>query len=204
MSRLWASTCWTEKSTAVFAIFIINKMVSSSEEMIKLVDENNEEMGSVKRKYARRLNLWHRASYIFIRNTSKQFLVQKRTMQKDYCPGYFDLVTGGVVGAGEDDDESASRELAEELGVQLDLKPCNIGTFKFEDSTNRVWGNLYFVDNFSSKLTLQASEVDSIHLWTEKDIEFNIHLVEVKSDDCKITPDSIMAYRELLSRVSLE
>ena len=41
-------------------------------------------------------------------------------MLKDYCPGYFDLVTGGVVGAGEDDDLSASRELAEELFVGSD------------------------------------------------------------------------------------
>ena len=127
---------------------------SSSEELIKLVDEHNEEMGSVKRKYARKLNLWHRASYIFIRNTNNQFLIQKRTMLKDYCPGYFDLVTGGVVSAGEDDDVSASRELLEELGVDMDLKPCKLGTFSFEDPKNRVWGNLYFVDNFNGKLTL--------------------------------------------------
>jgi len=94
----------------------------SSEEMIKLVDEHNEEMGIVKRKYVRKMNLWHRASYIFVRDTEEHFLVQKRTMQKDYCPGYYDLVTGGCVAAGEDDDESATRELKEELGIDLDLK----------------------------------------------------------------------------------
>ena len=44
-------------------------------------------------------------------------------MQKDYCPGYFDLVTGGVVAASEDDDVSAQRELEEELGVAtIDIK----------------------------------------------------------------------------------
>jgi 8-oxo-dGTP pyrophosphatase MutT (NUDIX family) len=43
-------------------------------------------------------------------------------MLKDWCPGHFDLVTGGVVGAGEDDDESAQRELLEELGISLDIK----------------------------------------------------------------------------------
>ena len=37
---------------------------------------------------------------------------------KDYCPGYFDLVTGGVVGGDEDDDIGASRELEEELGLK--------------------------------------------------------------------------------------
>ena len=90
----------------------------SGEESIKLVDENNEEKGSVLRKDARKENLWHRASYILIRNSTKEYLIQKRTMLKDYCPGYFDLVTGGVVGAGEDDHESATRELDEELGIK--------------------------------------------------------------------------------------
>jgi hypothetical protein len=41
----------------------------SGDELIKLVDENNLDLGSVKRRDARKDNLWHRASYIFIRNT---------------------------------------------------------------------------------------------------------------------------------------
>lgn len=84
----------------------------------------------------------------------------------------------------------------------MDLKAKNLGTFKHESDQNRVWGNLYFVDNFEGKLQLQETEVESIHLWTASDIEFNINLVEVGSDDCKITPDSIFAYRELLKRVN--
>ena len=45
-------------------------------------------------------------------------LVQKRSMTKDYCPGYFDLSScGGVVDAGEDDQIGAEREMFEELGL---------------------------------------------------------------------------------------
>jgi 8-oxo-dGTP pyrophosphatase MutT (NUDIX family) len=45
--------------------------------------------------------------------------VQKRSMQKDYCPGYIDLAAGGVVGMEDTDvDESAKREVQEELGVE--------------------------------------------------------------------------------------
>ena len=64
--------------------------------------------------------LWHRASSIFIITNEahgNKLLVQKRTMKKDYLPGFFDLVTGGVVGHNEDDDENAMRELAEEVGI---------------------------------------------------------------------------------------
>ena len=144
------------------ASMFLSKKPLSSEEMIKLVDEHNEEMGSVKRSYVNKMMLWHRASYIFLRGTDKQFLIQKRTMLKGYCPGYFELTTGGVVSAGEDDDESATRELHEELGVDLDLKQHKLGTFKFEDAKNHIWCNLYFVDDFKGNLTLQESEVEAV------------------------------------------
>ena len=39
-------------------------------------------------------------------------------MKKDYCAGYFDLSTGGVVGEGEDDDINAVREVEEEIGIK--------------------------------------------------------------------------------------
>ena len=62
--------------------------------------------------------LWHRVSYIFIITTDDKLLVQVRSQNKDYCPGYFDLASaGGVVDAGEDDDIGAQRELEEELGL---------------------------------------------------------------------------------------
>ena len=74
--------------------------------MVLVVDEDNNVVGSAKRKEVRIQNLWHRASYIFVyekREGQTYILVQKRSMKKDYCPGYFDLANGGVVGADESD-----------------------------------------------------------------------------------------------------
>jgi len=47
-----------------------------------------------------------------------QLFVQKRTWIKDYCPGAFDPVTGGVVAGDESYEVSATRELEEELGIE--------------------------------------------------------------------------------------
>ena len=91
--------------------------VDPKTELVKWIDENNNVLGSVTRKKMRQDKLWHRASYIFITDDEGRFCIQKRTDTKDYCPGFYDLVTGGVVDADEDDDISASRELAEELGI---------------------------------------------------------------------------------------
>ena len=80
-------------------------------EKVKIVDEDNKLVGHATRQEMRENLLWHRASYVYIVTTSGKLLVQKRTLKKDYCPGYFDLATGGVVGEGEDDDLSAVREV---------------------------------------------------------------------------------------------
>ena len=63
-------------------------------------------------------NLWHRSTSIFVINQTKKFIVQKRSLQKDYCPGFIDLAAGGVIGADDmDEDLSAAREVEEELGI---------------------------------------------------------------------------------------
>ena len=41
-------------------------------------------------------------------------------MTKEYCPGYLDLVIGGVVGDKEDVDISAKREVGEEIGIEIE------------------------------------------------------------------------------------
>ena len=38
-----------------------------------------------------------------------QFYIQKRTAIKDYCPGYYDLASGGVMADGETEYENAKR-----------------------------------------------------------------------------------------------
>lgn len=50
-------------------------------------------------------------------NSKGEFYVQKRSMRKDYCPGYFDLANGGVQAADETDELNAQRELEEEIGI---------------------------------------------------------------------------------------
>ena len=48
--------------------------------------------------------------------------MQKRSTLKSYCPGYYDLATGGVVNADDEDDEvNARREVQEELGINMNV-----------------------------------------------------------------------------------
>ena len=133
--------------------------MGSADEVVAIVDRDNRVTGSAPRRQMRAQNLIHRATYILVLNRRDELFVQLRTMSKDLYPGYYSATTGGVVLAGESYEESAARELAEELGV--DGVPL-AGHFDFyhETADNRVWGRV-FSCRHDGPFTLQAEEVAS-------------------------------------------
>jgi len=88
------------------------------DEIVAIVDEKNNVIGAESRSTMRSKGLIYRASYILVFNSKEQIFVQKRTLTKDVYPGYYDVATGGVVLAEETYEESAERELEEELGIR--------------------------------------------------------------------------------------
>jgi len=128
-------------------------------EIIQIVDADNNETGSAPRHEMRAKGLSHRASYILVFNSQGELFIQKRTMTKDIYPGYYDIAAGGVVLAGESYDQSAARELAEELGIN-GISLTSHFTFHHEDGSNLVWGRVYSCI-YDGKMTLQEEEIEN-------------------------------------------
>ncbi|ETV89263.1 hypothetical protein, variant 3 [Aphanomyces astaci] len=80
-------------------------------------------------------NLPHRATYVVVRNSAGLYYVQRRSSTKDYCPGLLEPMAGGVVGFGESYDESAYRELDEEMGIR-NTPLTHITTFSYSVHTH--------------------------------------------------------------------
>lgn len=57
---------------------------------------------------------------VIVENSAKQIFMQIRSRTKKLYPGAFDLSASGFMRAGERFEESASRELAEEIGIVVD------------------------------------------------------------------------------------
>ena len=133
--------------------------MQAKDEIVAIVDEDNRVVGSEPRSKMRALGLAHRATYILVFNTAGELYVQERTLTKDLFPGYYDAVTGGVVLAGETFEESAKRELEEELGIKgVTLR--YLFDFPYEGKNFMVWGRAYSCV-YDGEIVLQEEEVKS-------------------------------------------
>jgi isopentenyldiphosphate isomerase len=85
-------------------------------EYLDIVNENDEIIGRDTREKIHDEHKIHRGVHVIICNSAGAVLIQKRSLGKDYYPGYYDISVGAQVSSGESYEESAGRELMEELG----------------------------------------------------------------------------------------
>jgi 8-oxo-dGTP pyrophosphatase MutT (NUDIX family) len=157
------------------------------DEVIVLVDADNRIIGEVARSQVQFGIDYHRATYILVFDTDGRLLIQKRTMNKAFCPGYYGVTTGGVVATGETYLASAHRELFEELGFDAELT-CH-GVFYTEGESFRIWGKIYtccYDPHQHGELDLQPNEVASVHYMSLDEVLANPHQL-------RFTPDSLDA-----------
>ena len=98
------------------------EMCSTPNERFLVVDENDEIQGYASRSEVHGNNLRHRAAHILIFNQVGDVYLQQRSRWKDRHPLKWDSSAAGHVTGGENYDETARRELKEELGVDVPLE----------------------------------------------------------------------------------
>lgn len=98
-------------------------------EFLDVVDENGMPTGeTVERSAAHANGIRHRTSHVWLlrrRSEGVEVLLQKRSDNKDSFPGCYDTSSAGHIPAGVDFEDSALRELREELGLSAEKKELN-------------------------------------------------------------------------------
>lgn len=164
---------------------------ASDAEPITWVDEQDQVLGSLPRAELRARRLIGRCTFILLFNRAGELCVHRRTLSKAIYPGYWDVAAGGMVGAGESYDNSAARELREELGVSGVALHFH-DTFFFDQPGNRVWCAIYSA-TWDGPLRLQPEEVSEARF---------LSLAQVATD-CRwqpYCPDSLVALQHVLDR----
>jgi 16S rRNA (adenine1518-N6/adenine1519-N6)-dimethyltransferase len=95
---------------------------STPDEQFPVVDEGDRIRGYASRAEVHGNNLLHRAVHILIFNEAGDVYLQQRSRSKDRHPLKWDSSAAGHVTVGEAYDETARRELKEELGVDVPLE----------------------------------------------------------------------------------
>lgn len=93
-----------------------------SKELLDIVNENNEIIGSDTRANAHANGLLHREVNIWLFNDRGEVILERRSPYKDTCPNLLSMSSGGHVGYGQDYEETAIRELQEETGIKANPK----------------------------------------------------------------------------------
>ena len=108
---------------------------------IDIYDENDQPTGrQTSIDYAMKHGLWHRGVHVVIVNKSGNVLLQKRSTNLLFHPGFLDMGCGGFVDAGESPEIAALREAHEEYG--LTINPNDL-QFLWTSRKNRAWPHIH-------------------------------------------------------------
>lgn len=162
-------------------------------ELVAIYGAAGDPVGTATRARMRTEGLWHAATMVLVRSPDlRRVYVHRRSPTKDVYPGLRDCWAGGVLGAGEEPEEGARRELAEELGVTGRLVPLFVS--RFEDPPVRCH-YFCFEANWDGPVTHQPEEIVSGG-WM--DLDELIALVRDPGSD--LVPDGRAMAREWLRR----
>lgn len=121
-------------------------------------------------------NLYHLVVHVCIFNAKNQMLIQQRQSFKEGWPNMWDVTVGGSAIIGENSRQAAMREVAEELGLKIDLKNTPPVITKY---FSEGFDDIYILEKEIdiSKLTLQYEEVQAVK-WV--DIEEILDMIGLK------------------------
>jgi 16S rRNA (adenine1518-N6/adenine1519-N6)-dimethyltransferase len=114
---------------------------SDPNELLTVVDQNDQPLGTKNRAAIHRENLLHRAVHILLVNHRGELLLQKRSHRKDRFPRRWDSSAAGHVDAGESYQDCAKRELREEIGVTTTL--AKVGAISASEATGYEFIEIY-------------------------------------------------------------
>ncbi|RXK56767.1 NUDIX domain-containing protein [Oleiharenicola lentus] len=145
-------------------------MGQNLDELFDVVDEQDRVVGQMPRREVHRLKLRHRAVHLLVVNRAGQVFLHQRSQLKDQFPGYWNTSAAGHVGAGEDYDSTAARELEEELGCRPVRSPQPLFKVEAREETGQEFVWVYRVEA-EGPFTLHPTEIERGGWFTPTEID---------------------------------
>ena len=173
----------------------ISDLKRMEKEMVDVIDRKNRVIGKVTKREIRERILWHRASSVLVFSSKGEILVCKRASTRYIDPGKYEMGAGGTVSSGEDVQETARREMEEEVGIR-NVKLKFLFRMPFDTPKNKHIDWVYSCV-YDGKIRVDGTETESyFFISIEK-------LLRMMKDDPEIfTEESFMLVRKYLKHSS--
>ena len=154
-------------------------------EEIILVDENDEEVGTMEKMEAHQKALLHRAFSVFIFNSKNEMLLQQRAIKKYHSGGLWTNACCSHPKPGESTKKGAIRRLLEELGFTAELKKVFHFTYKhsFDNGLTEFEFDHVFIGRYDGEILPDKEEVSDYCFMSLDEIESSL-----RSHPQKFTP----------------
>ena len=160
-------------------------------EILDIVNEKDEVIGQKTRKEVHSSNLVHRGAHVFVFNSRSEILLQKRSLKKDKYPGFWGDVAGHI-DSGEGYEESARRELKEEIGIESKLEFLMKFRKQVENDQEII---TVFKCMHEGPFKINREEIDEVKFFSPEEIRNMLESGE------KIAPGAKIALEEWLKGV---
>lgn len=151
-------------------------MIQDEIEYFPIVTPEGEVIGKAARQachsgatYEERARLLHPVVHLHVFSTDGKLYLQRRALNKDLLPGYWDTAVGGHVRYGETIEEALAREVSEEIGI-TNYVPEHWETYRFDSSRECEMVHVYKTI-YDGPFCWNDGEVIDGRFWTMEEIQ---------------------------------
>ena len=134
-----------------------------SEEQVILVNQNDEQIGTMPKLEAHEKAILHRAFSVFVLNENNEIMLQQRAKHKYHSPLLWTNTCCSHQRVGESNIEAGTRRLEEEMGFKTELKELFHFIYKapFDNGLTEHELDHVMIGYYNQKPDINADEVES-------------------------------------------
>lgn len=146
------------------------------EEQVILVNENNEQIGTMAKMEAHEKAVLHRAFSVFITNGNGEIMLQQRAASKYHSPLLWTNTCCSHQRVGETNIEAGKRRLQEEMGFQAELKELFSFIYKapFDNGLTEHELDHVMIGSYDAEPNINPEEVEAWKWMSPEDIKEDI------------------------------
>ncbi len=139
----------------------MNKLRKNMNEIIVLVDENDNQIGTGEKMAVHRAGKLHRAFSVFVFNSKGEMLLQRRALTKYHSGGLWTNTCCSHPRPEEKTIDAAKRRLKEEMGFECELEEVDSFVYKteFEGLFEHEFDHV-FVGKYEGEMGVDREEVE--------------------------------------------